>query len=41
MSLYVTDADSLGSEEEIRAKSLFEIECRNMYGGCINLRKIG
>ena len=40
MTLYVTDADQLSEEEERRARSNFRIECRNMFGQCINLRKM-
>lgn len=40
MTLYKTDADLLTEEEEKRARSMFRIDCRNMIGNCINLRKI-
>ena len=40
MTLYVTDADSLKPEEESTARSFFRIECRNMFGNCINIRKM-
>lgn len=38
MTLYMTDADQLGETEALKARSMFRIECRNMYGNCINLR---
>jgi hypothetical protein len=40
-TLYVTDADCLSTVEEKKARSMFNRECRNMYGNCNNLRKIG
>jgi hypothetical protein len=39
MTLYMTDADQLNKIEEEKARSLFRIECRNMFGNCMNLRK--
>jgi len=41
MTIYTTNAESLSPEEEIKARSLFRVECRNMFGNCTNLRKIG
>lgn len=41
MTLYVTDADRLTKIEETQARSMFRIDCRNMFGGCIRLSKIG
>jgi len=41
MTLHTTNADSLTPEENILAESLFGVKCRDMYGNCINLRKIG
>lgn len=40
MTLYITDADSLSKREEQIARSYFKINCRNMLGECISLRKI-
>lgn len=40
MTLYVTDADRLNKGEEIRARSNFKIECKNMFGQCVNIRKM-
>jgi len=40
MTIYTTNADSLTPEEDKLAASLFNIKCRNMYGNCVNLRKI-
>lgn len=40
MTLYVTDADRLTEEQERRARSNFRIECRNMFGQCVNIRKM-
>lgn len=40
MTLYVTDADSLTTAEEKRARAMFSIECRNMIGNCVNIRQI-
>jgi hypothetical protein len=40
MTLYTTDADRLSNEEEIKARSMFRIECRNMIGGCIRINKM-
>ena len=41
MTIYTTNAESLSPEEESKARSLFRVECRNMFGNCTNLRKIG
>lgn len=41
MTIHVTDADSLSPAENKKAESLFTVECRNMYGNTVNLRKIG
>ena len=38
MTLYMTDADQLDETEALKARSMFRIECRNMFGNCINLR---
>jgi hypothetical protein len=40
MTLYNTDPDRLTKEEEKKARSMFPIDCRGMFGGCINLRQI-
>jgi hypothetical protein len=40
MTLYTTDADRLGIEEEKKARSMFTIDCRNMFGGCIRISKM-
>ncbi|WP_034894739.1 FRG domain-containing protein [Gillisia sp. Hel_I_29] len=40
-TLYVTDADKLTEKEEKIARSMFKFDCRNMFGGCIRLSKIG
>lgn len=40
MTLYKTDADRLTQIEEERARSLFNIDCRNMLRNTVNLRKI-
>jgi hypothetical protein len=40
MTLYKTDADRLSEEEEKKARSMFRIDCRNMIGSCVNLRKM-
>lgn len=36
-TLYTTDADRLTKSEEIKAKSMFRIDCRNMIGGCVKI----
>ena len=41
MTMYVTDADKLTKSQEYKARSMFNIDCRNMFGGCIRLSKIG
>ncbi len=41
MTMHTTDADSLTPKEDKLAASFFNIKCRNMYGNCVNLRKIG
>jgi hypothetical protein len=38
-TLYLTDADRLSVAEERQARGLFRIECRNMIGSCVSLRK--
>jgi len=40
MTLYRTDADCLSEKEEKKARSMFRIECRNMIGECVSLRKM-
>lgn len=40
MTLYTTDADRLNKDEEIKARSMFKNDCRNMFGGCIRLSKM-
>jgi len=40
MTLYTTDADKLSEAEEKKARTFFRIECRNMIGNCVNLRKM-
>lgn len=40
MTLYTTDADVLSKTEELKARSMFSIDCRNMIRGCIRLNSI-
>jgi hypothetical protein len=40
MTLYVTDADRLTPAEEQKARSMFKIDCRNMFGNTLRLQKI-
>ncbi len=40
MTLYKTDADSLNLIEEQKAKSLFRVDCRNMFRNCVSLTKM-
>ncbi len=39
-TLYTTDAERLNPEEELKAKLLFRIDCRNMIKGCVRLNQI-
>lgn len=40
MTLYKTDADRLSGPEEKLARSMFRVDCKNMIGNTLNLRKI-
>lgn len=39
-TLYITDADRLFTDEEDLARTFFRIDCRNMFGQCINIREL-
>ena len=39
-TLYVTDADKLSPDEEKLARSIFGVDCRNMFGQCPSITRI-
>jgi hypothetical protein len=39
-TLYMTNADTLTAEQEKKARSFFDIECRNMLSECISLNQV-